>query len=97
MKETPILSETAGYGWVGLRLRYTFTGPSNAVGEQRSAKDTRLRQHLLTGCGGLELEPSLEISGWRRRDNIPSDCQPDWRQLSPDRSLGLAVLDDLAD
>ena len=88
MNGTPILSETAGYGRAGLRLRYAFAGPDHAVREPRSAKDTRPRPPLLMGCGGREPEPSPEISGRRGRDNIPTDCQPDWRTFSLDRRAG---------
>ena len=54
MKETPILSETAGYNWAGLLLRYASAqaGQGNAIREPRSAKDImmRLRLSLLMGC-----------------------------------------------
>ena len=37
MNGTPILSETAGYGQAGLRLRYAFAGPDNAGRQLRGS------------------------------------------------------------
>ena len=59
MNDTPILSETAGYGWAGLRLRYALAGPGNAVRELR-----RLGAGAFPSVvGGITSQPTANRSG----------------------------------